>query len=217
MPTTANRLTQSHCSGEDLAGDSACQVACSAAMPLTTPRSNLLAVLACAWAITPSVRAGDGLRGEFEKIYTTWRTAILEKDAQTWAKVTSTLAKRTIRNTIVSQRREFPKAFFESPVRPPSIKGLTFLGADAVGVTAQAVYHGKIDFGLTKQGEVDLPSNMLVLLFIKEGTDWKFDRTRMVNLGGLPDVKRSIEKGDYSFLKEDRFTPPGVTPPLPKE
>ncbi len=164
----------------------------------------------------PNVGKASDLREPLEGLYKRWRTAILKKDATEWFKVTSNYSKRIIRNTIVSQKRKFPDALFDAPVRPPSIDGLKFLGAQAVGRTAQAVYYGKVSFSLAEESS-DLPPNLLVLRFIKDGAEWKFDTTRMVALASVPEIRKDIEKGDYSFLEDEAFSPPGTVAPLPRE
>lgn len=157
----------------------------------------------------------DDLAKSLEATYLKWRTAVLEKDIETWHGVTASYTKMNIRNTIVSQRLNFPDAFFKTPLSPPAIENLTFLGANAAGQTAQAVYFGKVDFELTDE-DVEVPETLLVLRFIKEGADWKFDTTRMMGLAGMDDLEKQIRSGDYSFLNDEAFTPPGNVPPVPQ-
>ncbi len=163
--------------------------------------------------------AADDLRAELEGVYQSWKEAVTTRDPKTWEAVTAAYTRMNIRNTIVSQKLAFPDALFDSPVRPPSLEGLKFLDARAVGPTAQAVYFGKIDFGLkpalADAGPEEIPENLLVLRFIREDK-WKFDTTRLLSLEGADDVKAQIAAGDYSFLDDETLTPPGEVPPIPK-
>jgi len=158
----------------------------------------------------------DELATTLEKVYLKWRKAIQEKDAKAWLATTARYTKVSIRNTVVSQKLKFPDAFFDSPIKPPKIDNLTFLGAKAAGQTAQAVFYGKIDFELEDQ-EDELPNGLLVLRFIKEGSAWKFDTTRMMGFAGMEDLETQIKAGDYSFLEDEAFSPPGMVPNVPKE
>ncbi len=164
--------------------------------------------------------ADDPLRSELEGIYAEWKQAVTDRDAAHWEKVTAAYTRMNIRNTIVSQKLAFPDALFESPVRPPALEGLKFLDARAVKRTAQAIYFGRINFGLEPAMEpgtapTAIPENLLVLRFIREDT-WKFDTTRLLSLEGADEVKKQIADGDYSFLEDETFTPPGEVPAVPR-
>lgn len=192
--------------------------------PSPLPRPFLLLALIALGSPVPAraadeAPADDTLRPELEGVYQTWKEAVTARDPKTWERVTAAYTRMNIRNTIVSQKLTFPDALFDSPVRPPLLEGLKFLDARAVKRTAQAVYFGKIDFGLKPSladaGPEEIPENLLVLRFILEDK-WKFDTTRLLSLEGADDVKRQIADGDYSFLDDESFTPPGEVPPVPK-
>ena len=142
--------------------------------------------------------AQDALRPALEANYNAWRQAIVNKDFGTWDRVTASNRKVEVRNLIYSEKRPFPASIFAIPAVPPALGGLKFLEATQSGPTAKASYFGKVDF------EVDgTPTdNLLVLSFIREGNTWLYDRADFVNLGGLPAVRRELETGDLSYLKE---------------
>ena len=142
--------------------------------------------------------AQDALRPALEANYNAWRQAIVNKDFGTWDRVTASNRKVEVRNLIYSEKRPFPASIFAIPAVPPALGGLKFLEATQSGPTAKASYFGKVDF------EVDgTPTdNLLVLSFIREGNTWLYARADFVNRGGLPAVRRELETGDLSYLKE---------------
>jgi hypothetical protein len=157
----------------------------------------------------------DALAQSLEATYNTWAKAVREKNAEIWQSVTASYTKMIIRNTVVSQKLKFPDAFFATPMKPPAIDNLIFLGAQAAGMTAQAVYFGRVDFQIEEQA-AEIPENILVLRFIKEAEQWKFDTTRVMSLAGMGDLEKDIRAGNYEFLKDEAFTPPGIVPKTPK-
>jgi len=155
--------------------------------------------------------AADEVRPELESTYTTWRDAMIRRDAAAWQKVTAEHRRLEVKNRILSEKRAFPAAVFELPAPPPSLTGLKFLSAKQNGATAKAAYFGKIDFGVG-----GAPSdNLLVLSFIRAGT-WLYDRADFINLEALPEVRKELAAGDLSYLKETpEAQPTGVVPPTP--
>jgi len=171
-------------------------------------------ILAFSAILTTFASAQDALRPALEKAYGGWRDSIVNKDAANWQRVTATHRRVEVRNRIVSEKLPFPAAVFNLPAPPPALTGLTFLEAKQNGPTATACYFGKIDFGVGGK-----PSqNLLVLAFVSEGGDWRYDRADFVNLEALPEVRRELAAGDLKYLKEAPETQPsGQIPPTPME
>lgn len=167
-------------------------------------------------AIAPFITQASedtALRAELERVYHTWRGAMLNRDARAWQQSTSRYRQVHTHNMIVSQRQPYPEAVFAVPLKPPDITRLKLLDARAVGETAQLVFFGRIDLGLEVE---EVPDNILVLRYIKDPEGWRFDTSRLVNLAGVPDLRASLQQGAApDFLNEPEFTPPGKAPPVP--
>lgn len=152
------------------------------------------------------------LRVALERSYNKWRDASIKGDAQAWAAAITRYRQTVIRNSIVSDRRSFPAAIFETEVKPPDIAGLRLLEVQAVGQTAHLVYFGKIDLGQDKELVVD---NILKLKFLSENGVWKYDSNRITRLDNVPEVRKGLQEGKPpDFLDSPEYTPPG-TAPLP--
>ena len=149
--------------------------------------------------------------------YQGWRTSMLEGDYPSWQKHTSNYRRAVTRNNIVSQKQKFPGALFAVPIKPASIDGMRPIQARAVGRTAQLVYFGKIDVGLELPEGSELPENLLILKFIKDGRTWKFNTLSILNLNGAAEIREQIAKRDYAFLNVGNFVPPGFVPGVPPE
>ena len=171
-------------------------------------------ILAFSALLTTFASAQVALRPALEKTYSAWRDAIVHQDAASWQRVTATHRRVEVRNRIVSEKSPFPAALFNLPAPPPALSGLTFLEAKQNGPTATACYFGKIDFGVGGK-----PSqNLLVLAFVSEGGEWRYDRADFVNLEALPEVRRELAAGELKYLKEAPETQPsGTIPPTPIE
>jgi hypothetical protein len=158
-------------------------------------------------------RSDDGLRPALESVYLKWRDAMMRKDAQAWAATITLYRQTVIRNSVVSERRTFPDAVFESGVQPPALTGLSLLEAQAVGDSAHLVYFGKIDMGQDKDLIRD---NILKLKFYRESGQWKYDSNRVVRLDSAPEVLKDLREGKRpDFLDSPEYTPPGSMPPPP--
>lgn len=181
-----------------------------------TLRSFLPAVIAWLLIGKLDLQAADAttLRAELERVYQTWRGAMMTGNVGMWQKSTSRYRQVHTHNMIVSQRQPYPDAIFSVPIMPPDIMKLKMLEVEAVGDTAHLLYFGRIDLGVS-EGEV--PENLLMLRYIKDPDGWRFDTSRMVNLEGVPDVRASLKEGAKpNFLDDPEFNPPGVAPPVPK-
>ncbi len=169
----------------------------------------------CAVVLPFATQAAEdtALRAELERVYHTWRGAMLNRDARAWKQATSRYRQVHTHNMIVSQRQPYPEAVFAVPLKPPDITRLRLLDARAVGETAQLVFFGRIDLGIEVE---EVPDNILVLRYIKDPEGWRFDTSRLVNLAGVPDLRASLQQGAQpDFLNEPEFTPPGKAPPVP--
>jgi hypothetical protein len=153
------------------------------------------------------------LRSKLSRIYSEWRAALTAKSTTAWQNYTSTYRQVLTRNMIVSQGQVFPDALFSLPMSPPDTLKLRLLEAEANGPTAHLIYFGPVDLGLEME---DVPDNMLVLKFFQEKSGWKFDSSKMLNLGESPEMRESIKNGDLDFLKHAPFNPPGELPAVPK-
>ncbi|MEM0895617.1 MAG: hypothetical protein AAGJ79_01935 [Verrucomicrobiota bacterium] len=190
--------------------------------PFLRPRRLAILFLATSFVIfamdegkAEESQANDTLGKELETIYLAWKDSIETGNVEKWVANSTRFSRRSIRNAIVSRKMDFPEAFFENPIRPPSLIGLKFIHALAVGETAQAVYFGRADFQLS-DSSADVPNSLLVLRFLKETDGWKFDSTQLLSLAGMTDLEAKIRAGDYAFLDDDLFIPPGQGPEIPE-
>jgi len=151
------------------------------------------------------------LKTQLESVYMQWRTAMIKKNYNLWAQYTAKHRQIHIRNRIVSEKKSFPAWIFRVPASPPALSGLKPLSVSAKGVTANAVYFGKVDFGVG--GEPT--ENILLLNFINERGKWKYDNAEFIRLTDLKDVRKKISGGDLSYIKQKDFRPMGVAPKIP--
>ena len=161
-----------------------------------------------------SAMAQGTLRQGLEDSYSVWRKAMVSRDVEAWKRTTAEHRRVEIKNKVVSEKREFPRAVFDVPAPPPSLTGLKFLDANEKGRTAKALYYGKVDFGVGGS-----PSdNLLVLSFVKGGNAWLYDKADFVNLEALPEVRKELAAGDLKYLKETpECQATGVVPATPVE
>ncbi|MED5587068.1 MAG: hypothetical protein VYB61_11985 [Verrucomicrobiota bacterium] len=173
-------------------------------------------ILSC--SISPVHAAGpegnEKLAHELKQVFGKWSQAMKEKDRTLWEQTTARYRQIGIRNMIVSQKKNWPGALFESPVSPPDVSDMQLARTMVKGVTAQLVYFGRPDFGVEEDTEV--PDGLLFLMFIKEKGGWKFSTSRFMSLNGAGEIAAAAQKGDYTFLDTAQFAPPGRVPPLPR-
>jgi hypothetical protein len=154
------------------------------------------------------------LRRDLERAYSQWRGAIAAHDLTGWKNATAGYRQAVTRNMIVSQKQPFPEALFTLPLRPPETNTLKLVKTAAKGATANLIYFGKVDLGISEASEI--PENLLVLKFIKDQDKWKFDTTRVINLAGAPDIRAELKNsGNSGFLNETELVPTGVVPTTP--
>lgn len=161
-----------------------------------------------------TAKSSPDLQALLENIYLTWRQAMNSKDFNTWSATTAASRQMATRNRIISQRLSYPKALFSIPVQAPPLAQLVLLDVLAKGDTANAIYYGKVDFGLAS--DQTITDNFMVLKFVKELGLWKFDNLRIIKTGNDPDLQNKIRTSDFSFLKTDVFQPSGFAPLVAK-
>jgi len=170
------------------------------------------AIFASTLVFSTLAPAQDALRAPLETTYNAWRQSISNRDFAGWERATASHRRLEVRNRILSEKRAYPAAIFDIPAAPPAISGLKFLEATQNGPTAKASYFGKIDFQVDGQPT----DNLLVLSYVREGSNWLYDRADFVNLEGLPDVRKELAAGDLSYLKETpEARASGEVPPMP--
>lgn len=101
----------------------------------------------------------------------------------------------------------------ELALKPPSVGGLKLLDATARGNTARLTYFGKIDFGIPGEAA---PENGLIVWFLKEAEEWKYNTTQYANLNHDPELKAKVAKGDTGFLNSPEFAISAEYPAVPK-
>lgn len=169
-------------------------------------------ILALSLAFTVFCQAQEDLRANLEKTYGIWRSALINKDAATWQRVTAEHRRVEVKNRIISEKRAFPTTLFDLPAPPPALDGLKFLEAKQNGPTAKSAYFGKVDFGVG--GEPT--DNLLVLSFVRSVGGWLYDKADFVNLTALPEVRNELAAGDLSYLRGvPEAQPSGVVPLTP--
>lgn len=182
-----------------------------AVMPPVQNRPVLLAFAMSLLAALPA--AGDeSLERSLAKVYQDWRGAMLGKSISMWQRATAHYRQIVTRNLIISRGLPYPQSIFDIPINPPETNTLKLIECQAVGDTAHLVYFGKIDLGLDSD---DIPENLLVLKFLRENGEWKFDTTRFMNLESVPDVRAGLQSGRADFIDRPEFNPSGIVPKTP--
>jgi len=153
----------------------------------------------------------EQLRVSLEPVYNKWRNAMIRKDYASWKSVTASSRQMHAYNRVISAKHQFPASVFKIPVAPPSLAGLKAVNVNMKGATATATYYGKVDFGVGG----DPTENLLVLHFVGEGKAWKYNGADFINLLALPDVRKQLQAGDYTYVKNKDFLSDGVVAPVP--
>jgi hypothetical protein len=150
---------------------------------------------------------------ELERVYSAWKSAMIGRDLEGWARHTARSRQMAVRNTIVSQKREWPRALFSLAMMPPEIEGLRLAGSQAIGDQARLIYHGRVDFRVGDSRAP--PDGALVLDFVREPGGWKFFGQRYHNFQNDPEFSRRVAGGDVSELTGPASTLTGRAPPVP--
>ncbi len=149
-----------------------------------------------------------------DTIYNTWRVAMMSGNENAWRNTTTQSRRVKVRNLIVSQKGKFPQDIFRDQPAPPALENFSYVGALAgpTNRTLAATYLGKVQLG--EKGKAEM--NALVLEFVHEGGKWRYDQSRLFNLGRLPQVEKRLRTGDLSVLQEqDGFHPYTNVPEVP--
>ena len=158
-------------------------------------------------------QSGDPALGEqLTRSYNAWRNAFMRRDARQWQALTAPHRQMEVKNRILSEKRAFPASIFQVPVPPPSLEGLKLINLSQSGATAKGVWFGPVNFGIGG----DPSDNLLALSFVSGGGRWLYDRADFVNLAELPEVRKELKSGDYSYIKEvPEARASGTVPPNP--
>ncbi|MES2708067.1 MAG: hypothetical protein V4726_15855 [Verrucomicrobiota bacterium] len=178
-------------------------------------RWSLLAALSAAGPGALRARGQESaLRSALDQVYVQWLQAVGQKDVVRWGSVTSRYRQMCLRNQVVSLQQPWPQAIFRSFFRAPSLNQLKFIDASASGAVGRLIYFGRVDFGFV-EGEIT-PENPLMLHFLKEDGNWKFNTLQYVNLGGDDVLKRDIRAGGKEWLNREDFVLDSIPPVMPK-
>ena len=183
-------------------------------LTLNRPLISIILILVTGLELKAQVTNTNEVTDTLKGIFDDWTKAMTEKDLSLWQKSTAKFRQIGIRNMIVSQKNKWPEALFEGPVKPPNLSSMKMVKTMINGSTAQLVYFGKADFGISE--DVKAPEGLLFLMFIKENNDWKFSTSRFMNLSNAEEISTSAQSGDFTFLDSPQFIPPGKVPPVPK-
>ena len=154
------------------------------------------------------------LQVELERIYSLWKTAFSTKDLSSWARYTARSRQMAVRNAIVSQKRDWPRALFTLALAPPETTGLRLAGSQAIGDQARLIYYGRVDFRLDDPRTP--PENALVLDFAREQGQWKFYGGRYFNFTNDPSLGAQVAQGNFTVLSGPGAELTGHAPPVPK-
>ncbi len=188
-------------------------------MLLTQPmdRRQLLALLSVSWAgagawLPAQETNPAALRIELERVYEQWLTAMRQLDVAGFATYTSRYRQLSLRNEVISLKQPWPMAVFRNVIHAPALSGLKYLSVHATGDMARLVYYGRVDLELGSAA----PENALILHFLKDYGQWRFDRLQYANCGDDQDTRAKIANGDQKWLDEPEFYLSGKAPALPK-
>lgn len=176
---------------------------CAAAFVLLVPGASLPVA---AQEIDTEIRLA------LQRNYSNWKRAMIAKDLRGWNAHTSRYRQIMTRNLIVSQKRDWPRSLFAVPIQPPDVDLLRLIEAKAVGNVGRLVYFGPVDFRVSEEQP---PNSIFMLYFLREGGEWKFDRTRYFNLTGNERVAKMSSNGNFEFLSEVDFAMPAEAPAMP--
>lgn len=184
------------------------------------PRFTLIILALCSLlpnhshAAVPVSKSAPELQPKLEAAYSAWRHAMNNKDFNAWKSATAAYRQMETRNRIISQHQSYPDALFSISLLAPDLSKLTLLDIFSKGDTANAVYFGKADFGLAENQAIS--DNFLVLKYIREAKQWKFDNLRIIKFGNDPELLLKLRNADFSFLQEAAFQPTGLAPLIAK-
>jgi len=156
-------------------------------------------------------RVNEPLKNHLEAVYMQWHSAMIKKNYNLWVQHTGSHRQQSIKNRILSEKKAFPAWVFKVPVSPPSLAGLKAVSVSSKGPTATAVYFGQVDFGVGGNPT----DNILLLSFVNERGRWKYDNADFIRLTDLPDVRKQLQGGNYTYTDHQDFKPTGILPQTP--
>ena len=162
-----------------------------------------------------SAETDQALSSTLRQVYFKWVKAMRESDTDLWRKTTARYRQYGIRNLVVSEKKKWPDALFDTMLAPPDVSEMTLARVMQKGVTAQLIYYGKANFGVEIEGG-EIPDGLLFLMFVKEKDGWKFNTSRFMSLAEAEEESAQAAAGDFAFLDAPDLQPPGTVPPLPK-
>jgi hypothetical protein len=177
------------------------------------PGEWIAAVVALSCGVLHAAPADPRLVVELERVYSAWKSAMTGRDLDRWAQHTARSRQMAVRNTIVSQKREWPRSLFSLAMMPPEVEGLRLAGSEFVGDQARLIYHGRVDFRVGDSRTP--PDGALVLDFAREPGGWKFFGQRYHNLQNDAELSRKVARGDVSELNGPASALTGRAPPVP--
>lgn len=146
--------------------------------------------------------------------YLRWADAMRRGDADAWARETSPLRQRELRNEVVSRGETFPAALFRADLAPPSLDGLRLIATRSSAVACHLFYLGKVDFGLEVD---DIPDGLLLLRFLHEDEQWRFNSLSYYPLAAEPELTAALRAGRLDVLRGPEFAPPEQLPAVVAE
>ncbi len=177
-------------------------------------KAALLFLCLLSLGTTASLKAqqiNEALKRSLEPVYKNWRQSMIQKNHPLWKQHTALHRQVTIYNRLVSAYQPYPQSIFKVPFAPPALSSLKPLNINMQGKTAMATYFGEIDFGVGGEPA----KNLMVLYFVGENGRWKYDTSDFINLAALPEVRKELIAGNYSYVKQKDFTSNGEIPPMP--
>ncbi|MEM7146287.1 MAG: hypothetical protein AAF591_14205 [Verrucomicrobiota bacterium] len=181
--------------------------------PLLSRLIPITAATAAFFALSSLLAADDlknSLRQDLERVYGRWRSSILTQNFERWRETTASYRQVITRNAILSRKQPFPASIFQLPIAPPALEGLQLLKFDIKNKTAVAVYYGPVDFNIEVD---DIPNNLIILRFVYEDGEWRYDNSRYINLAGAEHIREEIANNELDFLDEEDFAPLDAVPP----
>lgn len=150
---------------------------------------------------------------KLESAYARYRQALTQQDTANWLKHTSRYRQMWIRNQVVSQGLPWPRTVLDLAMKPPPAAGLKVIDATESGDAARLTYFGRVDFGIPGESA---PENALIVWFLKDQGEWKYNTIQYANLNNDPDLKARAAKGDRTFLNLEEFQIDPKYPAIPK-
>lgn len=158
-------------------------------------------------------QVNQAISQKLEISYARYRQALTQQDTANWLKHTSRYRQMWLRNQVVSQGLPWPRTVMDLAIKPPPIAGLKIIDATESGDAARLTYFGRVDFGIPGESA---PENALIVWFLKDQGEWRYNTIQYANLNNDPDLKTRAAKGDLTFLSLEEFQIDPKYPVIPK-